>query len=229
MLDRIAEDIFAFTDDLRLPGGMNLPARTTLIRRDGKVLVHSPLAIDDARAAEIETLGDVDAIVAPSCIHYLFLERAAKRWPNARVLGATGLEKKVPTVSFAPLPAEGKIEGLRVRRIDGFPYIGEHVFLDERTGSLVVTDLIFNIHAVRDVGMKMFLLAVGAWDKPAQSRFWRYLFSRDLQAGARSVRDVLAWDFDRIVVAHGDVVDSDAKPRLERALAWLALQRLSAA
>src|SRR5882672_712113 len=147
VLDTIAEDLFAFTDELRLPGGMNLPSRTTLVRRAGKVLVHSPLAIDDARGAEIDALGDVDAIVAPSCIHYLFLAKAIARWPKARVLGATGLEKKVPGVGFEPLPASGEIEGLRVRRIEGFPSIGEHVFLDERSRTLVVTDLVFNVHA----------------------------------------------------------------------------------
>lgn len=227
MLDRIADDVFAFTADLRLPGGMSLPSRTTLLRRGDKVLVHSPLAIDDARAAEIDALGEVDAIIAPSCIHYLFLKAAIARWPSARVLGAPGLEKKVPGVGFTPLPPSGEVEGLCVRRIDGFPYIGEHVFLHDRT--LVVTDLVFNVHAVRDAGMKMFLRIVGAWDKPAQSRFWRYLFSRDVHAGARAVRDVLSWDFDRVVVAHGDVIESDAKATLSSALAWLALQDVSAA
>jgi hypothetical protein len=223
VLDPIAEDVFAFTDDLRLPGGMKLPSRTTLVRRAGKVLIHSPLAIDDARAAEIEALGDVDAIVAPSCIHYLFLAKAIARWPNARVLGAPGLEKKIPGVAFEALPTTGEIEGLRVRRIEGFPYIGEHVFLDERSGTLIVTDLVFNVHAVRDLGMKTFLRAVGAWNKTAQSRMWRYLFARDVGAGARSARDILAWDFDRVVVAHGDVVTTDAKSHLSTALAWLAL------
>jgi hypothetical protein len=223
MLDRIADDVFAFSDDLRLPGGMLLPSRTTLVRHDGgRVLVHSPLAIDDARAAEIEALGEVDTIVAPSRIHFLFLEAAISRWPRARVLGAPGLEKKVRGVAFEPLPRRGEVCGLDVLLVDGFPYIGEHVFLHAPSRTLVVTDLVFNVHATRDLGMQLFLRAAGAWQKTAQSRAWRYLFARDMPAARRSRRELLAWEFERVVVAHGVVVERNAKPSLERALAWLS-------
>jgi hypothetical protein len=51
---------------------------------------------------------------------------------------------------------------------------------------------------------------------------WRYLFARDMTAARRSRQELLAWDFDRVVVAHGDVIEADAKPRLDHALAWLS-------
>jgi hypothetical protein len=220
MLDRIAEDVFAFTDDLRLPGGMLLPSRTTLVRRGGRVLVHSPLAIDDARAAEIEALGEVDAIVAPSKIHFLFLEKAIARWPRARVWGARGLETKAKGVAFEPLPPSGAMEGLCVRKIEGFPYIEEHVFLHEPSRTLVVTDLVFNVHEARGIGMPLYLRMVGAWKKTAQSVLWRML-SRDKPAAKRTVADVLAWEIDRVVMAHGDPFEGEAKATLCAALAWL--------
>jgi hypothetical protein len=137
------------------------------------------------------------------------------------VVGAPGLEKKVPGVAFDPLPPEGVFEGLRVRQIAGFPYINEHVFLDPRTNTLVVTDLVFNVHEARGFGMPIFLRVVGAWRKTAQSRAWRYIFAKDAAAGGSCVRDVLGWEFDRVVVAHGDVMTDDAKARLTQALAWM--------
>jgi hypothetical protein len=221
MLDPIADDVFAFTDDLRLPGGMLLPSRTTLVRRGGRVLVHSPLAIDDARAAEIEALGEVDAIVAPSKIHFLFLRAALRRWPRARVHGAPGLERKAPGVVFEPLPPEGEIERLRVQKIEGFPYIDEHVFFEPRSRTLVVTDLVFNIHDARGTGMPLFLRCVGAWKKTAQSKVWRFL-SRDRPAARRTLEPVFSWDFDRVVMAHGDVLEGeDAKARLGACVSWI--------
>lgn len=220
MLAAITDEIWAFEDDLRLPGGMLLPCRTTILRLGGgRLVVHSPLAIDDALAAEIEALGEVAFIVAPSCIHFLFLEAAAARWPNARVLGAPGLEKKLGR-AFEPLASDSFGAELRVQMIDGVPAIREHVFLEPRSRSLIVSDLIFNVYETKGFGMELFLRAVGAWKKPAQSRFWRFL-TKDRARVSADVATVLDWDFDRIVVAHGLVIDTGAKDIVADALAWL--------
>jgi hypothetical protein len=67
----------------------------------------------------------------------------------------------------------------------------------------------------------LFLRIVGAWRRTAQSRMWR-LLTKDREAAARSVEDVLSWDFDRLVMAHGDPVDGGARERVASALAWIA-------
>jgi hypothetical protein len=229
MLKPICEDIWGFEDDLRLPGGMKLPSRTTIVRRaDGGVIVHSPLAIDDATAKEINAIGEVKSIVAPSCIHFLYLKPAMERWPKARVLGAPGLERKVKGLTFEPLPIQGSTDALgddlRVRLIEGVPYITEHVFLHPKTRTLIVTDLVFNIYETRGFSMKVFLFMVGAWKKTAQSRMWRFL-TKDRSAAARSLEDMLAWDFERVVVAHGDVIDGEPNVKLRGALHWLLAGR----
>lgn len=228
MLTRITDDIWGYEQDLRLPLGQRLPSRTTLVRlAGGGILMHSPLGFDEEAAAAIDDLGEVKAIVAPSCIHYLFLAAATKRWPSARVLGAPGLEKKVQGIAFDPLPRDGVVDGLGddlvVRRIEGVPYITEHVFLDRRTRSLVVTDLVFNLHACPSFGMRLYLRCMGAWQRTAQSLIWRIL-TKDKAAAAESATAVLAWDFERVVVAHGDVVTENAHATMEGALARMASQ-----
>jgi hypothetical protein len=226
MLKPLFDDLFAYEDDLRLPGGLYLPSRATvLVTPSERVFVFSPLRFDDESAAAIDRLGEVSAVVAPSCIHYLFLEEAARRWPRARVLGPVGLEKKVPGQPFEPLPDRGEPEALggelSVRHIEGVPYIGEHVFLHPRSRTLLVTDLVFNVHRCRGFGMQLFLRIVGAWRRTAQSRMWRFL-TKDREAAARSVEDVLSWDFDRLVMAHGDPVDGGAREQVASALAWIS-------
>jgi hypothetical protein len=224
MLTTITDGIWGFEQELRLPMGMRLPSRTTIVRRsDGGLVMHSPLGFDEDTATAIDDLGEVKTIVAPSCIHYLYLEAATKRWPKARVLGAAGLEKKpaVKGVAFEPLPHDGVVDGLGedllVRRIDGVPYITEHVFLHRPTGSLVVTDLVFNVRRCSSWGMRLYLRCMGAWEKTAQSAIWRIL-TKDKAAAAESARAVLGWEFDRIVVAHGDVVTENAHATLASAL-----------
>ena len=223
MIRRIAEDLYSFEKPLRLPGGMKLPSRTTIVRaREGGLVVHSPLAFDDEAAEEIEALGDVRWLVAPSCVHYLFLRAAKERWPDAAVVGAAGLENKLGGLAFERLPPEGRIFGgaLEVLEIAGAPSMNEHVFFHEASRSLIVTDFFFNVTECEGFLMKLFLRCVGAYGKTAQSRFWRLLV-RDRAAAAASAREMLAWKFDRAVVAHGDVVEDRAHERAERALEWM--------
>jgi hypothetical protein len=38
----------------------------------------------------------------------------------------------------------------------------------------------------------------------------------------RSLRKLLSWDFDKLIIAHGVCIEKDAKPFVERAFRWLA-------
>jgi hypothetical protein len=61
---------------------------------------------------------------------------------------------------------------------------------------------------------------VGAHRRLAQSRLLRLLV-RDRAAAAASARRILAWDFERVVMAHGEIVDRDARARMTEALRWM--------
>jgi hypothetical protein len=222
MLTVITEGVWGFEHDLRLPGGLRLPSRSTIVRLpSGGLLVHSPLPFAAEAAEAIEALGPVEAIVAPSCVHWLFVAAAAERWPKARVYGAPGLEQKMKGTPFERLPHDGAVDGLGddlvVRRIDGVPRMTEHVFLHRPSRSIIVTDLLFNVRRC-SLATQLLLRLTGTYGKTAQSRIWR-LLTRDKAAAAESARSVLAWDFDRVVVAHGDVIDIDARERTRAALA----------
>ena len=53
----------------------------------------------------------------------------------------------------------------------------------------------------------------------AQSRSWRWFIEdRAAAAAAASATRLLAWDFQRLVVAHGEVVTDDAPAKLRAAL-----------
>jgi hypothetical protein len=225
MFRRIGDDIWSHESDVIVPGGMHLPSRTTIVRLAGGGLVlHSPLAIDDATAKSIDALGEVRFLVAPNCLHWMFLKAAKKRYPSARVFGAPGVEKKLGVFPFELLPEAGHIEGigedLHVVRVQGVPFMSEHAFFHPRSRSLIVTDLVFNVRHCRGFMMNLFLRLVGAHEKAAQSRVWRFLV-KDRAAAAGSVSKILGWEFDRVVVAHGDVVSDDARESARLALSWM--------
>jgi hypothetical protein len=226
MLQSIGKDIWSHEGDVNLPGGMRLPSRAAIVRlAGGGLVVHSPLAIDDAIASEIDAIGEVQYLVAPNCLHWMFLKAAKERYPNARVFGAPGVEKKLGAFPFEPLPEAGHIEAigedLVVERVQGVPFMSEHAIFHRRSASLIVADLLFNVHHCEGSMMNLVLRLVGAREKTAQSRIWRLLV-KDRAAARGSISRILEWDFERVVVAHGEVVTEDARERARHALSWMA-------
>jgi hypothetical protein len=47
------------------------------------------------------------------------------------------------------------------------------------------------------------------WGKPRPAPEYRMGWN-DRAAAAKSLRRILAWDFERIIVSHGDLIDRDA-------------------
>jgi hypothetical protein len=226
-LKPIAEGVWGHDGAVTVSPGMRMPARGTIVRlADGGLLLHSPLRIDDDVASEIDALGVVRLIVAPSCLHWTFVKSALERYPGARVLGAPGLDSKLTAkakVAFEALPTRGGLDpagSLEVELVGGAPSLNEHAFFHAPSRTLLVSDLIFNVNEGESFGMGLVLRVVGAHHRVAQSRMWR-LLAKDRAAAAESASRILGWQFDRVVVAHGDVIADDAHERARVALSWM--------
>lgn len=221
-LDR---DLWTLDQPLRV-GGLDLGVRTTVIRlRDGGVLVHAPGPLVAAARAEIEALGPMRALVAPNLLHHMFLADSKRAFPQARVFGAPGLrEKLAPTpideiLGDAPPPLwAGELDQLLVR---GAPSMNEVVFLHRASRTLLCLDLCFNVRRSTSLFTRLFMRANGAWDRFGPSRLFRYTILRDARAVRESVDRILTWDFERVCVAHGDVLESGGRDALRESFAWL--------
>jgi hypothetical protein len=221
-LRAIADGVWAFETEIRLGPGFRLPLRSTLLRLDGGALAMvSPVRLGDDEAAEVDRLGPVEHLVAPNLFHHLFLGKAAARWPKAKVWGPQALAKKRSDLRFdGVLEEAGRIGGaLRVIPFEGAAKLGESALLHEPSRSLLLTDSVFHVTEPRGALTGLVLRIVGAHKVFAQSRFERLLCD-DRQKLAASSRAVLDAGFDRVIPAHGDVVDVDPRARLEAAWAW---------
>lgn len=224
MLERIADEIWQARHDL-VTFGVHFPGRMTTIRLpDGALMLISPVPIDDALAARLAELGEVRHIVAPNLFHHLHLRGAIDRYPEARVYGAPGFPAKRKDVRFDEIlgndaPAAWR-DVVAQRLVEGAATVNEVAFLHRPSRSLVVTDLVFNFRSWNTWLTGVVLWLVRARGRPAQSRMWRR-WTRDRAAAGASVRDILAWDFERIVPAHGDIIDEHAREVAEQVLAWM--------
>lgn len=214
------EGLWSATDTLQ--GAIRFPLRMTVMAIEGGVALWSPVAIDDALARRIDQVGEVRFIVAPNLMHHVHARAAKRRYPGARLVGPSALHDKIGLAIDEPLEGTGCFgDALALFPIGGSPRVQEVVALHVASRSLVVTDLVFNIHRC-DGWLTRFVLRYlsGAYGELAQSRLLR-MATRDRDAARESLAPVVAADFDRLVVAHGDVIETGARAPFLASLAWM--------
>jgi hypothetical protein len=218
-----------FDYDQVLPLGFRFPARMSVLPLGaGKLALVSPIPIDDALAAALAELGRVELLIAPNLLHHLYLDAAARRYPEARVLAPSQLRRKRPNLRIHTaldhgLPPE-LTAAVDVVPIEGAPALDEFAFFHRATRTLILTDLVFNVRRPRGFWAHLMLFIGGCHGRLATSRVLR-LFVRDRTAARASVERLLALPFETLVVAHGDIIEQGARSQLEQALAWLKPSR----
>ena len=223
-LRQLAPELLVADRPLKLITG-NVHTRMTVIRlSDGSLFLHSPVRLDAETRSALDALGPVRWVVAPSKVHHFFVPDYAPAYPDARLYAAPGLPEKRADIRFhavlgdeAPEAWRGQIAQHLFR---GAAYINEVVFFHPATRTLILTDLAFNLAADQTAGARVFYWLVGAAGRFGPHRVVRLLI-RDRRAARQSVERILQWDFDRITVTHGDVLETGGRERFTAAFAFL--------
>jgi len=221
-LQRVTDGVWELNHPFRLMRLFPLGHRMTVLRVPEGLALHSPTPLDNTLAHAIDDLGRVRHVLAPSTMHNLWLAPWGERYPDARFWTVPGFADKYRDLrSDGELDSSTRIDGLRCRTIDGMPKVNECVVLHEPSSSLLVADLVFNFPSSSSLALRALLRLVGAYGRVAPSRLFR-LFVRDRAAMRRALDDILAMDFDRLIVGHGAIVETGAKDRLREAYANLS-------
>ncbi len=194
--------------------GMPIRRRMTVVRlHDGRLVIHSPIALYDEDMAAIEAWGTPAILIVPSDYHRLDGPRFKARYPSIQVLCpepcATRVAQKVsPDGHYDAL--EGKPD-LRCEPLEGVKS-GEAVFI-VRSGervTLVFNDALFNHPHVP--GLKGVLMRLmGSTGDARVTRIMRLLVVSDQAAlGAHLHRLADTPGLTRLVPGHGDVIEDDA-------------------
>jgi hypothetical protein len=205
--------------------GIQVGARMTVVRlEDGGLFVHSPVALDDYLRGELDALGPVRHVVAPNQLHHLFVGPFRDAYPDARFYAAPGLREKRSDLSFdaelgdePPPEWRGQIDQ---QILHGIPRANEVVFLHRASRTLILTDSAFNVFEVESLVSKLLFRLVGVYQRFGPSKLLRRMV-RDPVALRRSIDVVLRWDFERVIVSHGIVLQRGGPRMLRAAWAWL--------
>ncbi|MCP4005939.1 MAG: DUF4336 domain-containing protein [bacterium] len=197
--------------------------RTTVIRlRDGSLFVHSPGPLSAALRQALSTLGPVKFVVAPNKVHHFFVAENMRSYPDAQLHLAPGLAEKISDLpkgqTLNDEAPEGWASDLDQIWVRGSDFLEEVVFLHPATRTLVLTDLAFNFHGAETRTTRIFLRLVGAYKRFGPSRIAR-VSMRDKKAIRAGIDRILEWDFDRVIVTHGDVLETGGRQALREAYA----------
>jgi hypothetical protein len=218
-MKKLAESLWVLPYSLRLFGGDFKRAVTIIRLRSGDLVIHSTGPFTPEDVAGIFRLGKPAWLLDVMLQHDTFAQQGRQAFPEIPYLAPEGFAETVgfPTEPLIPAPAMWG-EELKVLRLDGNPSMQEHVVFHPLSRTLIVADLLFNF-GPDTPGWTRFLLlgAVGVRHHPGMSRRFRMAI-KDKAAFQRSVETLLTWDFDRIVVGHGEIIETDGKRRLSSAL-----------
>jgi Domain of unknown function (DUF4336) len=207
--------------------GIPYPTRAAVVRLpDGGLWVWSPIRLDEGLASEVIALGPVRHLVAPNKIHHLFLAAWQERWPDALLWAAPGLRRRRPDLRFdgdlGDEPDRAWADAIDQVIFRGSLAMEEAVFFHRPSRTAIFTDLIQRFDPATLRGWRRLVMRLDGLVGPGGStpREWRLSFL-DRRAARRAKAKALAWDPERVIVAHGDWARSDGRRVVERGLAWL--------
>lgn len=221
-LIQVEPNIWVIPGTVKFSKNNSMPCRATLVRlSDDTLWLHSPVKLTDEDVEQIKALGEVAYIVAPNTYHHLFYPQSAAHFPNAQTWATEGLDIKRADITFSHQLGRDDApwaEDMDTIMVEGAPKLNEWTFFHKPSKSLIVTDVIFNIKPSElSTGVRILMRVFGAYDIAAQSRTWRLLV-KDRDAHQRSLQALIALPIERLIVAHGDIIEEDARERTEAAL-----------
>lgn len=221
---RIDSDLWTLERRLRMPGGAFLSSRTTLISLPSRgLLVVSPPPVEVGGLEGLDALGDVAEVLLPNSFHHVNASGFVARYPRAVLRVSPGLFGRVgglppgeELTEQSPRAWSGAVEHAILGPVRG---VSEVALFHRVSRTLVLTDLAFHMVRLerRFDRVAWRLAGIPSGFGPSRTAHRLLLCDRGL-AGAFLER-LLAWPFQRVLVAHGDPLETDAVALFRRAFA----------
>lgn len=224
-IEELADNLWHVTGTVP---GMSLKRTMAVARlQDGGLVLHNPIALDDAAMARLDAWGTPSVLVAPNGWHRLDAKIFKDRYPTARVLTPRGSRAKVAEVVDVDLTYdeyESSDPTVRFEHLQGVAQAEGVMFVRSTDGTTVVlNDVLFNMDRKRDVLGFLFTTLLGSAPGPRVSRLTKLALIKDKKAVREDFERFAAIDdLVRLIVAHEKVASGpDAREALLQAATYL--------
>jgi len=231
VLERVAEDIWLAEGELVDFHGFPYPTRSVVVRlASDRLWVWSPIRLIAPLKQAVDRLGTVGHLVSPNKIHHLFLAEWRAAYPAALLWGPrstidkrSDLEFQTPLADMPPPEWDGAFDQAW---FNGSRFMDEIVFFHRASRTAVLADLSENFSEdfLRTNWRTWQRWIANVWGIVEGRGYapleWRLTFF-DRQA-TRMARDrVLAWNPERVIMAHGEWQPTNGRDCLKKSFAWM--------
>jgi hypothetical protein len=198
-------------------------SRMAVVRLSGGGLfVYAPIALRGEMRASLETLGPVRAVVAPSLFHHLYVREWMEAFPSASFSACPGLEWKRPDLPFSAVLGDTP-EALWAGELEQVYFSArrenEVVFYHPKSRTMLCADSLLNLSTHDALSTRLVARLMG--NRAPGVGYLEPFMIRNRGLARRQVDRMLAWDIEKIVLAHGAVIERDGRRLLAQAYAWL--------
>lgn len=207
--------------------GYRYATRMVVIRlADNRLFIWSPIAVSSQLRAEIDELGEVAYLIAPNSLHHLFLEEWQRAYPLSQLFAPPGLRQKRKDLTFdvdlEDVPNPQWIDQIDQVVVRGNFITTEVVFFHLRSRTVLFTDLLQQFPKGWHTGWRSVVAKLDLMieQEPTVPRKFRLAFT-NRKIARMSVKHILDWPIENVLMAHGTPVSNDALGTTRRAFGWL--------
>jgi hypothetical protein len=199
-IEKLEDNVWRVEGDL--PAGNGTRVMTIVKLKDGGLLIHSSIALEDDLMKEIEAFGEPKILIVPNGFHRLDAKVFKDRYPKVKVVAPEGARKKVEQVVKVDATYEGAIDDtVRLIHLEGVKNAEGVIEIDhggEKT--IVFNDVVNNLPKLS--GMFGFMLAPTG--VPAVPRISRWFVIKDTPAFKGHLERLAETPtLKRIIMSHG--------------------------
>ena len=207
--------------------GAFFTTRMTIVKlSDESIWISSPVPVSFEALKEISELGNVRYLIAATPRHVWRLDLWHTLFPEAELWAS---RPTLFTLQKGHLPIAGYLSDTPTWRADfeqlafqGNPLLSEVLFFHRSTHTILLDDLIMRNPVMEGKPLTNLIFKLGGVQGPEggvtldmKMTFLNRTLAR------QSLERLLSWDFDKLIIAHGECIGSGAKQYLKRAFRWL--------
>ena len=196
---------------------------------DGSLWINSPVPVSYDMLNKITALGPVKYLVAATPRHVWRLDEWHTLFPEAQLWAPkdSPFTLQKGHLSFTGIlgeePFEGWANDLDQLVFKGNPLISEVFFYHKASKTVIMDDLIQIHPIIKGKPFTNALIKLEGVIAPdgGVGLDLRLTFTHRNEA-RQSLKKLLSWDFDKLIIAHGVCIEKDAKSFVEKAFHWLS-------
>jgi len=205
--------------------GVPIGTRMTVVRlQNKKLFIHSPVELKKHIQAELEMLGEISYVVSPNNLHHIYIGDYFDEFKYAKIFASPGLAKKRTDLHFRH-ELNDEPEAAWENELDqtifyGHESLREVIFYHKESRTLILADLIMCFDDHSPFLTRLITKMLGIYNRAAPPLDFENSLSQKVQARISAER-ILQWDFDKVILSHGSIIEKNGKEIFRQAFDWL--------